>query len=141
MRSSCTRWCPTQNLRQTISERAHELARERIAPVADSMRLEAQGLTQKELAEQTDELVARTRTATERSMGADWIHAPGATPPHVGVSSGIEIPSVRTHGELNEVEAANIIRGQEWALRRPRMLLPGMLSDTFLQRLHAAMFG
>jgi predicted DNA-binding mobile mystery protein A len=47
---------PRKNLRQTISERAHELARQRIAPVADSMRLEAQGLTQKELAEQTDEL-------------------------------------------------------------------------------------
>jgi predicted DNA-binding mobile mystery protein A len=47
---------PRKNLRQTISERAHELARQRIAPVADSMQLEAQGLTQKELAEQTDEL-------------------------------------------------------------------------------------
>ena len=47
---------PRKNLRQTISERAHELARQRIAPVADSMQLEAQGLTQKELEEQTDEL-------------------------------------------------------------------------------------
>jgi len=47
---------PRKSLRQTLSERAHELARQRIAPVAHSMRLEAQGLTEKELAQQIDEL-------------------------------------------------------------------------------------
>jgi predicted DNA-binding mobile mystery protein A len=47
---------PRKSLRRTLSERAHELARQRIAPVAHSMRLEAQGLTEKELAQQIDEL-------------------------------------------------------------------------------------
>jgi Fic-DOC domain mobile mystery protein B len=53
----------------------------------------------------------------------------------------LKIPSVKTHGELNEVEAANIIRGQEWALRARGARLPDMLADAFVQRLHAAMFG
>jgi fido (protein-threonine AMPylation protein) len=44
-------------------------------------------------------------------------HAPGATPLSKEDLEGLRIASVRTHGELNEVEAANIIGGQEWALR------------------------
>ena len=73
-------------------------------------------------------------------MALTGSHAPGATPLTEEDLQGLRIPSVRTHGELNEVEAANIIRGQEWALSARGMRLPGMLSDTFLQRLHAAMF-
>ena len=47
---------PRKKLRDAISERAHELARKRIAPVAHSMRLEAQGLSDEETAEQIEEL-------------------------------------------------------------------------------------
>jgi predicted DNA-binding mobile mystery protein A len=47
---------PRKNLRDTIAARARELAKERIAPIAHSMRLEAQGLSDKELAEQVEEL-------------------------------------------------------------------------------------
>jgi len=47
---------PRKNLRTTISERAHELARRRVTLVAHSMDLEAQGLTEKQLAEQIEEL-------------------------------------------------------------------------------------
>ena len=47
---------PRRKLRETISMRARELARERIAPVAHSMQLEAQGLSASELEEQVDEL-------------------------------------------------------------------------------------
>jgi len=47
---------PRKNLRTTISERAHELARQRVDPVAHSMDLEAQGLTERQLAEQIKEL-------------------------------------------------------------------------------------
>jgi predicted DNA-binding mobile mystery protein A len=47
---------PRKKLRDTIAARAHELAKERIAPIAHSMRLEAQGLPDKELAEQVEEL-------------------------------------------------------------------------------------
>ena len=47
---------PRKSLRQTISIRARELAHQRIAPVAHSMRLEAQGLSERELQDQVDEL-------------------------------------------------------------------------------------
>lgn len=47
---------PRRKLRDTISARARALAKERIATVAHSMRLEAQGLSDKELEEQIEEL-------------------------------------------------------------------------------------
>jgi predicted DNA-binding mobile mystery protein A len=47
---------PRKGLRQTLSARARELARQRIAPVAHSMRLEAQGLSRQELQDQVEEL-------------------------------------------------------------------------------------
>ena len=47
---------PRKNLRDTISERARELAKERVAPVATSMQLEAQGISDKELSERITEL-------------------------------------------------------------------------------------
>lgn len=47
---------PRKNLRETISERAKELARQRVAPVAQSMQLEAQGISEKELSERITEL-------------------------------------------------------------------------------------
>jgi Fic-DOC domain mobile mystery protein B len=74
-------------------------------------------------------------------MALTGAHAPGATPLTDEDLQGLKIPFVRTHGELNEVEAANIIRGQEWALRSRLARLPDLLSDAFLQRLHVAMFG
>jgi predicted DNA-binding mobile mystery protein A len=46
---------PRRKLRETIAARARALAQERIAPIAHSMRLEAQGLSE-ELAEQVEEL-------------------------------------------------------------------------------------
>lgn len=47
---------PRRRLRETIALRTRDLATERIAPVAHSMRLEAQGLSDKEVAEQIEEL-------------------------------------------------------------------------------------
>jgi predicted DNA-binding mobile mystery protein A len=47
---------PRKKLRDTISARAREMAQKRIASVAHSMRLEAQGLSDKQLEEQIDEL-------------------------------------------------------------------------------------
>lgn len=47
---------PRKSLRQTIAARARELAHQRITPVAHSMRLEAQGLTDRELKDQIEEL-------------------------------------------------------------------------------------
>ena len=47
---------PRKNLRDTISTRAKELARQRVAPVAQSMQLEAQAIGENELSEQIAEL-------------------------------------------------------------------------------------
>ena len=47
---------PRKKLRDTISARAREMAQKRIAPVAHSMRLEAQGLSDKQLEAQIEEL-------------------------------------------------------------------------------------
>ncbi len=47
---------PRRKLRDTITKRAREVAKERIAPVAHSMSLEAQGLSASEIEEQIDEL-------------------------------------------------------------------------------------
>lgn len=74
-------------------------------------------------------------------MALTGAHAPGATPLSEEDLEGLRIPSITTHGELNEAEAANIIRGQDWALRTRRARLADMLSHTFLQRLHEAMLG
>jgi Fic-DOC domain mobile mystery protein B len=74
-------------------------------------------------------------------MALTGAHAPGATPLTAEDLQGLRIPSVRTHRDLNEAEAANIVRGQEWALRARSARMPDMLSDRFMQRLHEAMFG
>jgi Fic-DOC domain mobile mystery protein B len=74
-------------------------------------------------------------------MALKGAHAPGATPLTEEDLEGLRIPSVKTQGELNEAEAANIIRGQQWALRTRSARLPEMLSDDFVQRLHSEMFG
>lgn len=47
---------PRKNLRDTIAQQARKLAAERVAPVAQSMKLESQGLTDKELRERIEEL-------------------------------------------------------------------------------------
>jgi predicted DNA-binding mobile mystery protein A len=47
---------PRKKLRETIAARARQLAKERVSSIAHSMRLEAQGLSEKELAEQVEEL-------------------------------------------------------------------------------------
>jgi predicted DNA-binding mobile mystery protein A len=47
---------PRKNLRDTITQQAHKVAAERIAPVAQSMKLESQGLTDKEFQEHIEEL-------------------------------------------------------------------------------------
>ncbi|HVZ34792.1 MAG TPA: mobile mystery protein B, partial [Polyangiaceae bacterium] len=74
-------------------------------------------------------------------MALTGAHAPGATPLTEEDVQGLKIASITTQGELNEAEGANIIRGQEWALRTRLATLPDMLSDEYLQRLHAEMFG
>lgn len=74
-------------------------------------------------------------------MALTGAHAPGATPLSEEDIRGLKIESITTQGELNEAEAANIIRGQEWALRSRTASLQDMLSDDYIQLLHVEMFG
>ena len=74
-------------------------------------------------------------------MALTGAHAPGATPLSEEDIAGLELANITTQGELNEAEAANIIRGQEWALRSRTAQLPEMLCDEYLLRLHREMFG
>lgn len=67
-------------------------------------------------------------------------HAPGATPLSPEDLEGLKVP-VTTHGELNELEAANIVKGQEWALRSRSTRVPQILTDGYVQRLHREMYG
>jgi fido (protein-threonine AMPylation protein) len=68
-------------------------------------------------------------------------HTPGATPLTEEDIRGLKLASITTQGELNEAEAQNILRGQEWALRSRTRALSDMLSDEYLLRLHQEMFG
>lgn len=74
-------------------------------------------------------------------MALTGAHAPDATPLSEEDVRGLKIESITTQDELNEAEAANIIRGQEWALHSRIASLRDMLCDDYLQRLHAEMFG
>lgn len=74
-------------------------------------------------------------------MALTGAHAPGATPLSEEDVRGLKIESIATQGELNEAEATNIIRGQQWALRSRAGTLSDMLSDEYLQKLHVEMFG
>jgi Fic-DOC domain mobile mystery protein B len=67
-------------------------------------------------------------------------HAPGATPLRAEEIKGLK-HAVTTHGELNELEAANILDAQEWALRARRTKMPEMLSDEYMLVLHRKMYG
>jgi hypothetical protein len=67
-------------------------------------------------------------------------HAPGATPLTPDDLVGLRFP-VTTHGELNELEAENILSGWRWALRSTKSRMPEMLTGTFLRQLHKQMLG
>jgi hypothetical protein len=50
-------------------------------------------------------------------MALTDVHSPGATPLRPEDLRGLKLLHITTYAELNEAEAANIIAGQEWALR------------------------
>jgi Fic-DOC domain mobile mystery protein B len=66
--------------------------------------------------------------------------APGATPLRLEDLKGLK-HSVTTLAELNELEALNIVEGQEWALKARSTRIPEILTDEYVQRLHKEMFG
>jgi Fic-DOC domain mobile mystery protein B len=54
---------------------------------------------------------------------------------------GLKLPFVRTRGQLNEVEAANIVNGKQWALSSRRSGFPHIVSIEYMQELHRRMLG
>lgn len=67
-------------------------------------------------------------------------HATGATPLSPDDLVGLKLP-VRTQGELNELEADNILHGWRWAVRSTKSRVPMLLSDAYARELHRHMFG
>jgi Fic-DOC domain mobile mystery protein B len=68
-------------------------------------------------------------------------HAPGATPLTAEQLKGLRNPFIRTHGELNRAEQANIILARTWARTARSIKVPNMLGREFLETLHARMYG
>jgi Fic-DOC domain mobile mystery protein B len=66
-------------------------------------------------------------------------HAPGATPLDPDEIEGLRVGHVRTHAELNALEANNIAGAEAWVAgwRRKREVL----TEHFLAELHRRMFG
>jgi Fic-DOC domain mobile mystery protein B len=50
------------------------------------------------------------------------------------------IPSLTTRAELNEIERLNINGARVWAMRRPVLHRPDLLTDGFARELHRRMF-
>jgi Fic-DOC domain mobile mystery protein B len=73
-------------------------------------------------------------------MALTGAHAPGATPLDQDDVLGLKLPAT-THGELNELEAENILAGWRWASRSTKSRMPNMLTDTYVRELHRRMFG
>ncbi|MEJ8571130.1 mobile mystery protein B [Microbaculum marinum] len=62
----------------------------------------------------------------------------GATPLDPDEAQGLRFGHVRTQGELNELEQANIQSGLQWLARQRK---PDILSDNFVRNLHDRLFG
>jgi Fic-DOC domain mobile mystery protein B len=66
----------------------------------------------------------------------------GQTPLDEEEKEGLLIPSVTTHGELNEVEQRNIEEAFRWTIeRRRRFTGEEVLSEAFIKQLHRRMLG
>ena len=62
----------------------------------------------------------------------------GATPLDPDELEGLKFPYIRTRGELNQLEAANITQGFIW-LKRKRN--PKIFTDDFVCEFHEQLFG
>lgn len=62
----------------------------------------------------------------------------GASPLDPDEVEGLRFRHVRTQGELNELEQANIQSGLQWLGRQRK---PDILSDDFVRKLHERLFG
>ncbi len=62
----------------------------------------------------------------------------GATPLDPDEAAGLIPRHIANHGQLNEWELANIVKGERWAFGRKHA---GVLSSEFIRKLHKRMFG
>jgi len=68
----------------------------------------------------------------------DWID--GQTPLEEEEKEGLLIPSVTTHGELDEFEQRNIEKAIQWSLTRT-FRQDELLTEKFVKRVHKKMYG
>lgn len=70
-------------------------------------------------------------------MALNLIYPDGATPLDPDEANGLIPRHITTHADLNEWEAANILKAQQWLYSRRRT---GVLSEEFCVALHRRMF-
>ena len=64
-------------------------------------------------------------------------HAPGATPLDPDEAVGLKAAHIRTQGELDQWEQANILKATTWLARARKR---DILDDAFVRELHRRMF-
>ena len=65
----------------------------------------------------------------------------GATPLSPDDLLGLKLPHVQTRAQLNEIEAANILQGQNWVSSLKVLTLDDIFSRDFVIALHENLFG
>lgn len=73
-------------------------------------------------------------------MGLNLNYQPGQTPIDEDEKTGLKIPTITTHAELNEFEHKNIEQAIQWSLSR-KFKPENVISERFVQSLHKRMFG
>jgi Fic-DOC domain mobile mystery protein B len=73
-------------------------------------------------------------------MGLELKYQEGQTPLSEEEQEGLLIPSITTHGELDEFEQNNIIKAIEWTIGR-KFKKEYILSEEFVKELHKRMLG
>lgn len=73
-------------------------------------------------------------------MGLEFTYTFGQTPLSEEEKEGLLIPSITTHGELNQHEQLNIENAIKWILKQ-KLTPEKILNETFIKKLHAKMYG
>lgn len=71
-------------------------------------------------------------------MALNFEYPTGATPLDLDEAAGLIPRHIDNHGQLNEWELVNIVKGEQWAFGRKRA---DLLSNDFICKLHKRMFG
>ena len=132
---------PNKPLDTMLRERVRQVARQRLPAVAHTMLLEQQSLPPED---DEAQLAAYGRFLDPRKLWDELMMGlfeepdSAATPLTAEETKGLIPSHIALRRELNAAEQANILRGQEWALRDRR---PDILTEAFITELHRRMFG